>query len=235
MKLYHYSSTLYPVLLTRRRAAPMVRSEPGTTSGNGLLTEAQYQESLRNAEQYSDLGSYYDHVSFFFEPLPLEKMGKHFGNFHDFWFDGHLVYEHIVNLNDVPRDMRFDIVETPTLDPWWEQNGFKDNAPKAERLRVFAALRKAKEQIGEIGYNAKDLERMAKQFDHGVFDYYLKQKASKLWEEGKTKYAAGVPHVMIYSDIGRFPVSKVNQGVIGQSTRQDFSSVLKNFRSSQKW
>lgn len=235
MKLYHYSSTLYPVLLTRRRSAPMIRREPGGVSAGALLTQVQYEESVKNAELYSDLGSYYDHVSFFFEPLPLEKMGDHFGNFHDFWFNGHLVYEHVVELADVPRDMRFDIVETPTVREWWKTHGFDDDAPKAERLRVFAEMRKAKESFGEIGFNARQLERAAKRYSHGVYDYYRRQKSSEFWDEGKTKYAAGVPHVMIYSEIGRFPVSRVSSCVIGSSERKDFNSVLKNFPKSQVW
>jgi len=209
---------------------------PGMVSGSELLTQVKYEESLKVAEQYSDVGSYYDHVSFFFEPLPLEKMGDHFGNFHDFWFNGHLVYEHVVDLRNLPKDMRYDIVETPVVMKWWEENGYSaDDTPKAERLRVFAAMRKFKESIGEIGYDAKQLERASRQYNRGVFDYYKKQKASRFWDEGKTTYAAGVPHVMVYSEIGRFPVSSVSSCVIGSKERKDFSSVLKNFGASSKW
>ncbi len=235
MKLYHYSSTLYPVLLTRRRSAPMLRRMEGNSDSGGLLTQTQYEQSVKEAERYSDVGSYYDHVSFFFEPLPLDKMGDHFNNFHDFWFNGHLIYEHVVDTRNLPKDMRYDIVETPTINPWWEKNGFADNVSKDERLRVFAALRKFKEQIGEIGFDLQSFERAAKQFGKGAFDAYKKQKASPLWEEGKAKYAAGVPHVMIYSEKGRFPVSSVSSCTIGSNKREDFSSVLRNFPTSTTW
>lgn len=210
MKLYHYANKIHSPLLTR--------------NAQGNVSRKDYQKSLEEAKRNVEPGSYYDHVSFFFEPIPLKEIGDIFeGTSHPVWNNGQELYEHIIDSSQLPADMFYQVVETPLLQKFW---GDKNLSSLDSDLIWDNALKQAKElQIKhkEWGTNVADLVNVGMGLEKGILDYYRKSKEGDGWESNQKRYAADVPHVMIYSKGGTFPVVEVNKVKIGSSIKKKIS------------
>lgn len=232
MKLYHYSSNLYNVLLSRKAATGAFRQAPGTTLPGDVLTEAKYRDSLEKAKKFSLPGSYYDHISFFFDPIPSAMIGKLFENNHHTWFNGNKLFEHVIDTRDIPKGFIYDVVETPAAQ---EQLNATEWVDTDEFFAAFMKERKViKQALGELGRGQVELDRQIKRFQGSTEKFYRLAKNLPDWELHRTKYAANVPHVMIYADNGRIPVREINQLIIG-SDRRDPVNVNVEQLLSLKW
>lgn len=233
MKLYHYSPELRHVLVTRRRREPL-NSSTYKSPIQGAITVNEYNDSLKKAQEMGLPGSYFDHVSFFFEPIPALHIAKIFDHGHHTWSDGQVLYEHVVEFKDLPKDFEYEIVETPFDSKFWDENMPPNPDVKGAFIPGLKILTGLKRKNGLIGKGTL-LQKASNPFTTGILEAYRKSRKSDMWENAKNLYAGGVPHVMIYSQIGRFPVKSVYQITIGSDKRDDFSSVLKNYPLSTKW
>jgi hypothetical protein len=221
MKLYHYTPYLYRELLTRKARLPRNRSIEGTNNPNESLTEASYMDSVKRAKDFSQVGSYNDHISFFIDPIPSGMIGTLFENHHHSWYNGNMLFEHVIDTADIPQGFLFEIVETPidieTLDKtqWVDTDAFVK--------RYMFNMAAVKIANGERGKGKPSLDKQILRFTGCTEQAYTAAKKRHDWEDNKTKYAACVPHVMVYPPGGTIPVRTVNKIVIGSNARKPFN------------
>ena len=196
MKLYHYSKNKFSVLKTLRKQKD--------------LSQEEIEKGKTEAKENFSPGPYYDHVSFFFERPPIESLGSIFEKDHHTWVTGNRLYEHIVDSEDL-KDIVYCFVETPlALEMFY---GAKyDSLSITEYLRL---LKKRREDSGELGKDVKKMEHKAIELSGLTSACYQDIRKRPNWNELKNKYAATVPHLMIYSEKGEFPVKEVNRVTVG--------------------
>jgi hypothetical protein len=216
---------MYQNLLTRKASMPRSMSIEGTTDPRFVLTGSSYSESIKKAKKYHSVGSYFDHVSFFVDPIPSGVIGKLFENHHPTWYDGNMLHEHIVETEDIPKGFLYDVVETPlallrmdAVEKWIDTDAFV--------VKYMQQLAHDKRLTGEIGKDKQQLDNQIKLFIGGTEQAYIAAKKRPDWEENRVKYAACVPHVMVYPPGGRIPVRTVNKIVIGNDARKPFNVSL---------
>ena len=201
MKLFHYSVERYGTLKTKEK--------------QGAVTEEDRQKAIQEHQDYYNKmgidrpGFYFEHISFFFERPPLERMSKVFPSGHDFWFKGNRVFEHIVDSSSI-GSFAFEIVEFPEKYDLY----YNDNIDTATYI---VKLKEATESLGYIGKGNKALELAVvnNKLLNRTGYYYDLLKSRPNFDKIKNKYAATVPHVMLYPSTGIVRPFKIQQVVIG--------------------
>lgn len=199
MKLYHYSDTQYPTLLTRRMS--------------GL--------PLPGGVKVSD--NYLDHISFFFDPIPSKIMPDIFSKGHPFWFAGHRIFEHVIEVNELDAKIRFEVVEslkkTTLLDEFSEKNNWVDDNPQL--LKQWEALI-ARESVkwGEVGNTRAQLKEQIRNNVGYTQPCFILASQRDDFQFGYNKYAANVPHLMLYPATGMIAVREVYELKIGSDYRK---------------
>lgn len=199
MKLYHYSDSQYDVLLTRR------------ASGAPPL------EGVKVSEDYMD------HISFFFDPIPSKLMPEVFSKGHPFWYSGHRIFEHIIEVNELDDLIRFEVVEslkkTALLDKFVEDNNWTFDDPKLLKEWNILIARES-ERWGEVGDTRTRLKAQIRKNTGITAACYVAASAREDFQDGYNKYAANVPHLMLYPKDGKIVVREVNELKIGSDYRK---------------
>lgn len=193
MKLYHYADQAFPELKTR------VAQDPS------IVHTEDYKKAVARAKERYEPKSYYEHISFFFDPIPSDIIANAFqGHHHEFWYNGHDIYEHVVESEHIGKFL-FQIVETPSdilaIDDFPD-----DGAPDSAYTLFFLNANKRKIKDREIGDEAT-FESAASRFVgktrqayidslYAKRDYEKRYNSDKPWRQ----YAAFVPHVMLYPE-----------------------------------
>lgn len=184
MFLYHYNTKRLPVL-----ASQFARGVSTTT--------------VKGADDISSPFYYGKNLSFFFEPMP-ENIGTILHQEHDFWKRGQVVYEHIIDINQLPIDVPYRIVETYAKtklmyeEQHWDMIGVKPGL----RDEYMEEIRNLEERNGYIGFGREKLKGVLKTLPYDIIkDYEDLYKRSKAYPEDNLleKYAATVPHLMAYT------------------------------------
>lgn len=217
MKLYHYSSVLYPELLTRTRSRN--------------LSQEEQKVGLERAKKWNQPGSYNDHISFFFDPIPLEVIGKLFGPWHHTWFDGNKLFEYVVDTKDLADNVLYDVVESPQLVKMLDETEWQDNDIFVKAF--FQKERAMKLKEGLLGNSRAGLDKQIKHFMGGTEAAYRAARQRPDAEENKDKYAAAVPHLMLYPATGSVSIESTNTVVIGRSGRKPLKSSFESLLSHQ--
>lgn len=189
--LYHYAAAKHPILKTR-----MLSSPP---------TPTEIKKAEERTKVNLDPGTYYEHISFFFEPVPLDLVGKTFGKDHPFWYPGHEIYEHTIPIDTLP-DFKYRIVETPLANELFYKTDWDKEVDMAE---YFKKLYDVQKQHGEIGESRSTFISTAQHLKGTVRKAYEELPKRPNWEELKSKYAATVPHVMLYPKGGEVIVAEI--------------------------
>lgn len=201
MELFHYSVDRYGTLKTREK--------------QGTITPEQRQKAIEEHKDYYQKtgidkpGFYFEHISFFFERPPLERMSKIFPSGHDFWFRGNKVYEHIVDSKSIGQ-FAFEIVEFPEKYDLY----YNDDIDTATYL---LKLKEVTDSLGYIGNGNAALElAVEKNKLKGKTEHFYNLLRSRPnYDKIKNKYAATVPHVMLYPSLGVARPFKIQQVGIG--------------------
>lgn len=204
MYLYHYSSQPHTVLKTLR-----AQGHPDAFS-----------------EKYGP--DYGKHISFFFERPPLAHLGALFENQHPFWYAGHKVFEHQVVLEQL-KDFRYHLVESPEV-----MALFYD--PKSDRLSDEAYFKKRtalEEQNGYQGTRIETLKKAIQKNKGQTRAQYLALPQRPNFEKIRLKYAATVPHLMLYPESGLIAVQKIEPVIIGNEAPA--LETLKSDTSFLQW
>lgn len=197
MLLYHYSSEARPELLTLRRSDPP--------------SKARFDKATRDNEKMNGVGFYFDHISFFFDPIPRNIGSLYKGIDHKVWKPGMVIYEHVVDTKLLM--FSFEVVESPIQvkhmnDNWKDDFLLDENEDdyyqywrnRNEILRSEGLL------VDKIAYNDKKLVLASAPFVGVLEDYYKKTLKSTDKETLSTHYAPSVPHVMLYPKDGVVPL-----------------------------
>ena len=188
MLLFHYSKTPYLFFKT----LAMQRT----------ITPEEKAKALEN--ESGSMGLYYDHISFFLERIPFDIIGGLFdGTGNDFWVTGRRVYEHIIDSGELGK-FKYEIVETE-LDRQhrksWPENGDAD-----EEEMYFLERKGFRVKHGYVGKTNAAFEKAAKPLIGTTRAAYINAVANPYDASSLTKYAADVPHVMIYPENTTTPI-----------------------------
>lgn len=155
---------------------------------------------------------YGKNISLFFEPIPL-NLPEILHNAHDFWRSGNRVWCHEILAKDIPSNIIYKVTESPEKTEllYQKQDWSKViNSPETKD-RYLAEIRLMEEKHKYVGKGRVEFLRASERFRSGIEGYYramyelhLKNPEDKLIE----KYAACVPHAMIYPDMTPLRVSK---------------------------
>lgn len=209
MFLYHYSSMPYPSLTTRRRRTDYSRAE---------LKEMQ---DLTKRMKW--IGDYIDHISFFFDPIPSKTVVSVFDSDHPFWIKGNQVYEHVVDISQIAQGFMYDVVESPSEVEFLENTEWKPN-DKAFFNKYMTDAAKRKLAQGETGRSVSGLMTQMRKYVGQTEYYFKKAPLTQNWsEDNRLKYAATVPHVMLYPSTGEIPVDAINVITLGSDLRKTVS------------
>lgn len=215
MFLYHYSENIHSTLLSKAAA--------------GVISPAE-ATSLRNASKAKGNGgyTYCDHISFFFDPIPSSLLPKVFENEHPFWYRGHKLFEHIVAVKSLPIDIIYHVVEsenkTQLLDKFSLENNWVDDNPAL--LKEWKLLEnKVAIDLGEKGRGRTNLEKQILINVGRTADFYKAFASHPDFEFGKKKYAANVPHVMLYPPKGSIEVREIKSLTIGNDRRNNLVNL----------
>lgn len=180
MKLYHYSKEHYDELRTLEKQRPITREEKA--------------KAIKDCLNSGHPGFYYEHISFFFDPIPYDILGKIFGKDHHTWFPGSRLFEYEIDVKQLGH-FSYYIVETPESTELF----YDDTISESEYYQKLDQLNKDKHYIGS---GEKELIKASQSLIGSTREYYLKVKSRPNWDDIKNKYAATVPHVMVYPDKG---------------------------------
>ena len=115
------------------------------------------------------------------------------------------------------------MVESPNRDKFFDEfikeNPWEKDDPETLR-KYLTELNQYKRKIGEIGTGVSKLNTQIKKFSGCTERAILKASKHPDFEHFKNKYAANVPHLMIYPSNGLISVTTVNAVEIGHSARK---------------
>lgn len=195
MKLYHYSKEKYSILKTK---------------------------SLVNGEQKGELISYNNHISFFFEPVPLDIVGKIFGPTHNVWAPGNRLYEHIVETRSLKKFF-YKLVESPEK----TELRYNDSISVEEYHKRLAIINK---ELNYEGTTIAELEKACTRLKGTTRSYFKLLPERRDFEEIRDKYAATVPHLMIYlEDRQLTPISIKEVVVKGEKEKLTFRRETRSY------
>lgn len=179
MKLYHYSKERFSRLETKG-----------------------YQETGHGSKGLSFTNLPYNcHISFFTEPLSLGVVSAAFNGEHAFWKPGAVLYRHEVNVKDCFPGI-FKIVESEEI-----TNYYYDDSIDLDAAAWDEFVLKNLVKLGYIGKKEVELNRAIDKLKGATDRAYRKLPERPNYESLKGKYAATVPHVMLYPENGYVNVS----------------------------
>lgn len=196
MLLYHYSKEKHSTLLTLEKQG-YVSQDDRKEEEKALIEDHKRFGYLRP-------GYYFEHISFFFEPPPLDLMSTIFPNDHPVWYKGNPLYEHVIDTDDL-KSFQYEVVEFPEKTDAYYDSQVTDK-------EYYRILKEAVINQHYVGKSALELDRIGQRFTNGVtHDYFKRIKIRINYDKIMHKYAATVPHVMIYPSLGSIKVKSVSK------------------------
>lgn len=175
MKLYHYSAGKFDRLLTLNQQ----HKELGTKVPNKFPGQTE---------------EYGTHISFFFDKIPLDIIAGIFGHKHGVWRSHSELYEYVVDSTTI-GNFKYHIVESPEKTKLYYDKSLTDKQYDVE-------LDKVEKEMGYWGRGNTVFEASAKPLVGGTRKAYMQLPHHPNFEQIRNKYAATVPHVMLYPDSG---------------------------------
>lgn len=181
--LYHYSVEKYDSL-------------------KSLSARELQKEGFVSNEQ--DPFAYNKSISFFFEPIPLD-LPEILNNEHNFWKSGTRLYQYEISTSQLEEDVPYLLTESEEIiDTLYNKQDWSKAKGQPEIVKQYKAeLKELETRLRYKGTGVDNLIRVAKKYRTGIREKYkaLYQLHLKNPEDGLLdKYAACVPHVMIYVD-----------------------------------
>lgn len=194
MLLYHYSDKQHKTLKT--------------LLNQGKVTAVEREKAEREAIKHKTLfgvfqpGYYFEHISFFFDPIP-RNIYSYFPKTHKVWTKKNKLYEHVVEVDDNTQQFYYEIVEFPERIELYYDRKVDD---KTFFKRVGAMLK----EDGYIGKGSIELEEVLRKKDllGKTEEFFTKLPSRPNYKDVQNKYAATVPHVMLYPIVGQIKVKE---------------------------
>jgi hypothetical protein len=199
--IYHYSKEKYSSLLTRRKA--------------GTLSREELAQADADAKKYYSVGSYNDQISFFFDRPPIDILPTLYKGQNDFWKEGNEVYEYTVPVEGLGKHIKYFTTETPEAVKLMDRTDWSDESDE-NTVAYYKKKRELLERLGHIGVGMDGLKREIDKFEGKTRYYYLAASKRYDFDDNIKKYAANVPHLMLYPPSGEIHFTKVVKLVIGK-------------------
>ena len=151
---------------------------------------------------------YNKHISFFFDPIDPMVVDQVYGKFHHFWAHGATVYEHVVDSRQIGK-FNYHITETPEK----IEILYDDSISTKRYYELLEQINKTNHYLG----TEREFDQAAKKFVGQTSKYQKKVHTYPNWNDIKNKYAACVPHVMLYPDKGYCKVLSSRSLTIGKT------------------
>lgn len=179
--LYHYSVERY--------------SELSSLFSRNL--EKEGFESDKN-----DPFSYNKSISFFLEPIPLD-LPKILENKHKFWKSGTKLYEYKISTSQLLEETPYVLVESEeVVDLIYNKQDWDKAKGNPELIKKYKQdIKDLELKLKYRGTKITDFIKVSKKYSSGIKDRYKKLvELDKKYPQDNLldKYAATVPHVMIY-------------------------------------
>lgn len=210
MYLYHYSKEKYNKILTKRRQK--------------VLSKDEIKDDEEGAKFRDDVGLYCDHISLFFDPIPLDIIADLFNNEHPFWYKGNELYQYKVNTKYFETNITYKVLESPESVSFLDKTGWEEDDDW--KYKWFRERNQLMDKLGQRGHSRADLEKQCQRFFGTTRDYYKKAVNRSDFEENKTLYAASVPHIAVYPISGIINPESVTKVVIGRKLAIESNQVL---------
>ena len=194
--LFHYSDKLFHHIKSLR--------------AQGHLTPVQ----IREAEKLSKgtiLPPYIDNISFFIDPLHLSAMPGYYDDKHTFYKHGKELFEYEIDTADL-GELTYQLVESP------EKTAMVYD-PSIDDAEFYAKMDEYHKSLKYIGNNVNDLDEVINRFKGTIDSYFHKVKNYPDFEKLMSKYAALVPHLMIYPKSGVVKYRQIHSIVMGDDHR----------------
>lgn len=218
MLFYHYSEHEFPELKSLLAQGRQDNSsQVERDSGFFDKVKINFDQVLRRLGMRDEY-SYDRHVSLFLEPIPLD-LAKIFKGQHKYWRSGLELFEYTIHLDDLPKDIRFIMEETPdkTRLLYEVQDWGSAKTNPSLVLKFKAEVIELQQENGYIGYGVNALVKVCRHFNKGIRHYYqLSENLAKRFPEDgiQAKYAACVPHLMVYPGYRSIKISETKKVVL---------------------
>lgn len=210
MKIYHYSSEPRFSIKTKRMS--------------GMATKEEIEKAERQAKRHDYIGAYVDHISFFCGRIPASLLPRLYGQDHQAWRNGNHLYEHVIDTATLDKDVAFTLVESRNekleFDKFSEKNNWTGDDPEL-LAKWFKHLAQCRKKWGEEGSSLKLLDKQVGLYEKTLKRDFLAAAADPDFEYGRMKYAANVPHLMVYPSSGVVVPEKIYSLTMGQDARQE--------------
>jgi len=222
LTLYHYSKDFYPNLLTRRKS--------------GKADAAEIKRAEESAKRLGLEGPYVDHISFFFDPIPADILPGLYGPDHAAWFKGNKLYEYVVDVDSLQRDLLYRVVEserkTAFMDKFVKDHNWVEDDPVLlmKYLKEIDALQR---KWGELGRDWPEFKKQILQNQGKTRAAFIRASQREDFQEGRQRYATNVPHLMVYPTPGVIDYAEVNTVTLGSDRRIPYK--LRTNNSFTKW
>jgi hypothetical protein len=214
VRLYQYAPDHFASLQTRRKS--------------GLASADEIKRSEQSAKKYLSEGAYVDHISFFFDPIPSKVLANIYGPTHRAWAKGTKLFEHVVDVTSLGHDVLYRVVEsqrkTAFLDEFSKDNNWEDDDP-AMLMKYIKEINALQRKWGELGTGLVNLEKQIALNVGKTEQAYVIASQREDFEWGREKYAANVPHLMVYPTSGEVAIASINSLVMGNDTRTPVKSA----------
>lgn len=209
--VYHYSFNQYPTLKTLEIQG---------------LQQDTYADYTAYAKQVGDVGAYHQHISVFLEPVP-DDIHTFYPLDHPVWAQNTELYQHKIVLSSAfPGKYKF--TETPM-----HQKAARElptHYSDADLLKFKQQLYRKQRVSNEIGDSYGKCRQKAIQLlgNVGLRKWYEALAHSPNRYESQYKYAANIPHLMLYPEDGEIPVQSSVKVVIGKTKGLGREEILHN-------
>lgn len=218
MQFYHYSEKEFTELKSLlAQGKPDNGSQVERTAGFFDEFKIIFDQMLSRKGVGNDY-TYDRHVSLFLEPIPLD-LAKIFKGKHEYWQSGLELYEYTISLEDIPSDIAFIMEETPDktrlLYERQDWGSAKDNPEMVMKFK--AEILELQKDNAYIGRGRNELVKVCRKFNKGIRHYYQLSEnlAERFPEDGiQAKYAACVPHLMIYPGYRSIKISETKKVIL---------------------
>lgn len=214
MNLYHYNVEKHDNIRSHILQEADKEIEPPSSEESGHEL-AYMKELLSFQKRYApDPYDYKRNVSFFLEPIP-RNLPSILHNEHNFWKSGVSLWEYVIDSRDLPKNVPFQLVEsneaTELIYRKQDWSNVNDNPALIKKYKQ--ELEQLKIELRLKGEGSTALEVIARKYSKGIANYYA--EAYKLHKDNPEdgimdKYAACVPHLMVYPGVQSVPYKECN-------------------------
>lgn len=205
-KLYHYSKEKYDQLQSYK------------VTHN--LSDKDLKQEIEWAKKICDKYPRSTYISLFMDPIPYKTIASIFNHEHDFWKSGTRLFEYTVMTESLPKDVYYEILETPlnvdlienVSDKFITVTEEEDRKAYEEGLQAFKCfLARKKLKVGEVGEGINNLDAQIDRFK-GLTEIYFKEARNPKYKYyDPTLYACYVPHVQLHTESGIIQYASVKE------------------------